>query len=106
MTTSLMNEQVTELVAIGAAIGSNCEPCLRYHHRRAIGLGVEASDLRAAVLLAQQVKDTPAKLMLDLADKLIGLAEEPAAVEAAPQPCRGGAAAASPSGGEAAGGCC
>jgi AhpD family alkylhydroperoxidase len=69
---SLFTEQVAELVAIGAAIGANCEPCFKYHYDQARKLGVSNLDMRYAVDLAQKVKDTPARNMLDLAARYLG----------------------------------
>jgi AhpD family alkylhydroperoxidase len=71
---SLFTEQVAELVAIGAAIGANCEPCFKYHYDQARKLGVSNLDMRYAVDLAQKVKDTPARNMLDLAARYLGQA--------------------------------
>lgn len=98
---SLFTAQVAELVAIGAAIGSNCEPCFKYHYDQARKLGVSNEDMRRAVDLAQQVKDTPARAMLNLAERLLGKST-PATVEA-PSPCC--APTASPAG-EPAAKCC
>lgn len=67
---------VGELVAIGAAVGSNCEPCFKFHYDKARKLGVAHDDMVAAVRLAQQVKDTPAKAMLNLAGKLLAVEPE------------------------------
>jgi AhpD family alkylhydroperoxidase len=64
---SLFTEQVAELVAIGAAIASNCEPCFRFHYDKARKLGVLDADVRRAVDLAQQVKEAPARAVLNLA---------------------------------------
>ena len=69
---SIFTVQVAELVAIGAAIGSNCEPCFKYHYDQARKLGVSDSDMRYAVDLAQKVKDTPAHAMLNLAERYLG----------------------------------
>ncbi len=69
---SLFTEQVAELVAIGAAIAANCEPCFKYHYDQAMKLGVSERDMRHAVDLAQKVKDTPAGLMLKLTDRYLG----------------------------------
>ncbi len=69
---SLFTDQVAELVAIGAAIGANCEPCFKYHYDQARKLGVSNLDMRYAVDLAQKVKDTPARNMLDLAARYLG----------------------------------
>jgi AhpD family alkylhydroperoxidase len=71
---SIFTEQVAELVAIGAAVGANCEPCFKYHYDQARKLGVSDLDMRYAVDLAQKVKDTPARNMLDLAARYLGQA--------------------------------
>ncbi len=73
---SIFTEQVAELVAIGAAIGANCEPCFKYHYDQARKLGVSHQDMRYAVDLAQKVKDTPARAMLNLAERYLGAATE------------------------------
>ncbi len=73
---SLFTDQVAELVAIGAAIAANCEPCFKYHYDQATKLGVGERDMRHAVDLAQKVKDTPAGLMLKLADRYLGPATQ------------------------------
>ena len=68
---SLFTPQVAELVAIGAAIASNCEPCFKHHYDLARKLGVSANDMRHAVDLAQKVKDAPARAMLKLAGRYL-----------------------------------
>ena len=68
---SLFTEQVAELVAIGAAIGSNCEPCFKFHYDQARKLGVADADMRRAVDLAQKVKEAPARAMLELASRML-----------------------------------
>ncbi len=69
---SIFTEQIAELVAIGAAIACNCEPCLKYHYDQARKLCVSDADMRSAVDMAQMVKDTPARAMLNLAERLVG----------------------------------
>jgi len=69
---SIFTEQVAELVAIGAAIAANCEPCFKYHYDQATRLGVSARDMRYAVDLAHKVKDTPARAMLKQAERYLG----------------------------------
>jgi len=73
---SVFTGQVAELVAIGAAIASNCEPCFKYHYDRARKLGVSDLDMRHAVDLAQRVKDTPASAMLNVAERYLGPATQ------------------------------
>ncbi len=67
----VFNERVAELVAIGASIASNCEPCLRHHHRKAVELGISNEDMIQAVNVALRVKDQPARAMVRLAQKLL-----------------------------------
>lgn len=71
-TTSLFTPAVKELVALGAAIVANCEPCLKYHYREAQRLGVSKGDMAHAVAMAAAVKDSPHQSILRLADKLTG----------------------------------
>jgi len=88
---SIFTGAVAELVAIGAAIASNCEPCFKFHFDKARKLGVSREDMWAAVTLAQNIKEAPAKAMLDLAGRYLRQDASPAA--AAP------AEAAAPTGG-------
>jgi len=70
-TASIFTDAVAELVAIGASIASNCEPCFKFHYDKARKLGVSRDDMRLAVDMAQAVKDSPARSVLSLADKYL-----------------------------------
>jgi AhpD family alkylhydroperoxidase len=63
---------VGELVALGAAIAANCEPCFKYHYAQARHYGVSKEDMACAVTMAQKVKEAPARAMLDLASRYLG----------------------------------
>jgi AhpD family alkylhydroperoxidase len=78
---SLFTAAVAELVAIGASIAANCEPCFKAHYDRARKLGVSRADMTRAVETAQAVKDAPARSVLALADRYL---RQPAVVAAAP----------------------
>lgn len=52
----MLDEKTSELVAIGAAITANCQPCLEYHTAKARELGVGDDDIREAVKVGQQVR--------------------------------------------------
>lgn len=69
---SLYSPAVAELVAIGAAIAANCEPCFKYHYARAQKLGVSSLDIARAVAMAQAVKEAPARAILGLAEQTLG----------------------------------
>jgi AhpD family alkylhydroperoxidase len=68
---SLYTESVAELVAIGASIASNCEPCFKFHFDKASKLGVSVEDMSRAVDTAQAVKENPARSVLNLANRLL-----------------------------------
>ncbi|SRR6266567_1866080 len=68
---SIYSEAVQELVAIGAAIASNCEPCFRSHYDKARKLGVSKDDMARAVATAKMVKAAPAKAVLELAERYL-----------------------------------
>jgi AhpD family alkylhydroperoxidase len=68
---SMYTGAVAELVAIGAAIAANCEPCFKYHFQQAKKLGVSREDMMRAVKTAQMVKEAPAKTVLQLAQRYL-----------------------------------
>jgi AhpD family alkylhydroperoxidase len=70
--TQVYNDAVAELVAIGAAIGANCEPCFKYHFAQARRLGATKRDIALAVAMAEAVKAAPAKAIRELAAKHTG----------------------------------
>jgi AhpD family alkylhydroperoxidase len=90
-TTSLFSPAVKELVAIGAAIAANCEPCLRYHVRAAKELGVTASDIASTIEIAAKVKDVPHQAILKLGARLTESCNEPAAESGPSAPAAMGA---------------
>ena len=68
---SIYNEQVDELVAISAAIASNCDKCFRFHYKKALELGISKEDMLMAVETANKVKNAPSKAILSLAHKTL-----------------------------------
>ena len=85
---------VDELVAIAAAVASNCEPCLEFHLGRARELGVGDEAIAQAVKTARKVKETPARSILRAADELLGTAAGQAGTGPQPASPRTAAAAA------------
>jgi len=68
----IVDKKVTLLIAAGAAIAANCEPCLNKIVADLKEAGVGTNDIRRAVEIGQFVKDKPAANMKQLADKLTG----------------------------------
>jgi AhpD family alkylhydroperoxidase len=85
-----MTEAVTELVAIGAAIAANCEPCFRHHFDSAHKLGVSKEDMREAVNVALALKATPHRKVVETADRYLADAEPAAAENSRASACGSG----------------
>ena len=87
---SLMTEAATELVAIGAAIASNCEPCFRHHFDTGRKLGLSKEDIRKAVDVAVAVKAAPHQKVLETADRYLAPGEDKNTVPGDGCACAGG----------------
>ncbi len=68
----IVDYKITMLIAAGAAMAANCEPCLNKIVPDLIEAGVAEADIRRAVEIGQFVKDKPAAIMKEAADVLTG----------------------------------
>ena len=60
-----------ELVALGAAVASNCVPCVEYHIPKAREAGLTDAELTEVLELADKVRQVPAEKVLDTAQALV-----------------------------------
>jgi AhpD family alkylhydroperoxidase len=60
-----------ELVALGAAMGSNCVPCIEYHIPQARKAGLSDSEISEAIRLADKVRQVPARKVLEVALQML-----------------------------------
>lgn len=51
-----LSEKVKELVAVGASITANCQPCLQYHSEKAQANGADSEEVKAAIEVGKQVR--------------------------------------------------
>lgn len=51
-----MNDKIKELVAVGASITANCQPCLQYHTNKALEFGAEAGEVADAIEMGKRVR--------------------------------------------------
>ena len=51
-----LSEKVKELVAVGASITANCQPCLQYHTEKALASGADSGEVTAAIEVGKQVR--------------------------------------------------
>lgn len=68
---SLITDEVTHLVALGAAIACNAERAFEAHHSRLADLGVSKEDMIKAVNVALRVKGDPHQGMIEMAEGLL-----------------------------------
>lgn len=73
---SLYSAAVEELVAIGAAIACNCEPCFKYHFHQALDAGVSRGDVALAITTARTVKEHIAAQVLKTAGSQLAAARD------------------------------
>lgn len=67
----LLSDQIKELIAIGAAVAANCEPCFKYHYDRARKLGVTKDEMIEAVEVGDAVKNAATQNILTLAERYL-----------------------------------
>jgi AhpD family alkylhydroperoxidase len=67
-----LSARESELVALGAAMGSNCVPCIEYHIPEARKAGLSDAQIRAAIEVADRVRQAPARKVLDTACAILG----------------------------------
>ena len=51
-----MDDKTSVLVCLGAAIAANCVACFRHYHGEAVRIGLDPSEIDAAVTLGAKVK--------------------------------------------------
>ena len=62
-----LNNREKSLVALGAAIASNCVPCVEYHIPGAKRAGLSDTEIDEALEIADKVRQVPARAVLEAA---------------------------------------
>ena len=60
-----------ELVALGAAMGSNCVPCVEYHIAESRKIALTDAEIQAAIHHADKIRQVPARKTLQAALNLL-----------------------------------
>ena len=58
-----MDDRIRELIAVGASITANCEPCLRIHVEKATRYGAGPEEVAAAIEVGMRVRKGAAAKM-------------------------------------------
>jgi len=51
-----IDNKTKELIAVGASITANCQPCLQYHKNKALEFGADAEEVAVAIEVGKQVR--------------------------------------------------
>ena len=70
-----IDDKTKELVAIGASITANCQPCLQYHVDQARHFGADAQMIAEAIEIGKQVR-RGAGAKMDAFSSKLGVATE------------------------------
>jgi len=82
-----LSEREKELVAVGASITANCQPCLQYHVEKALASGADSWEVKAAIDVGKQVRKGASAKMDQFAS---GMKEtQPAPTDAKKSACCG-----------------
>ena len=82
-----LNEKVKELVAVGASITANCQPCLQYHVEKALASGADSGEVQAAIEVGRQVRKGASAKMDQFSSSMKEI--QPAPAEAKKSACCG-----------------
>ncbi len=66
-----MDERIRELIAVGASITANCQPCLKYHTDKALESGADPGDVAEAVEMGKRVRKGAAAKMDGFASETV-----------------------------------
>ena len=68
---SELSRRDLQLVALGAALGSNCVPCIEYHIPESRRIGLSDDEIGEAINHAEKIRQVPARKVLDVAQSLV-----------------------------------
>lgn len=66
-----LDDRIKELVAVGASITANCQPCLQYHIGEAQKSGAKEQEIKGAIEVGKMVRRGAASKMDKFAATLI-----------------------------------
>jgi AhpD family alkylhydroperoxidase len=65
-----MNDKIRELIAVGASITANCQPCLNSHVEKALTFGACTEEVAAAIEIGNRVRKGAASKMDEFSSNL------------------------------------
>jgi AhpD family alkylhydroperoxidase len=66
----MLDEKTKELIAVGASIAANCQPCIKHHVGKAREMKIAEGDIRQAMDVGKMVRKGAAGQMDKLLEEL------------------------------------
>ncbi|MHC4396016.1 MAG: carboxymuconolactone decarboxylase family protein [Planctomycetota bacterium] len=66
----MVDKKITELIAIGASVSSNCHPCVKYHISKARQIDIEEKEIQRAIEVGKMVRKGAADQMDELISEM------------------------------------
>jgi AhpD family alkylhydroperoxidase len=73
MVTVSLDNRILELIAVGASVAANCQPCLEYNVDKAREFGADGQEIAEAIEVGKRVRQGAAAKLDKLALSLIDL---------------------------------
>jgi len=70
-----LDTRIKELIAVGASVTANCQPCLQYHVSKAREAGADDEEIAVTIAMAKAVRKGAAAKMDSFAEGLGAAAE-------------------------------
>ncbi len=58
-----LEERIARLIAVGASVAANCQPCLEANIQKALTAGAENKDVAEAIVIGRRVREGAASSM-------------------------------------------
>ena len=68
----MIDDKMTELIAIGASIAANCQPCVKYHVAKAHKMKIGENEIQQAIEVGKMVRKGAAGQMDEFIEQLSG----------------------------------
>ena len=66
----MLDANIKELIAIGASVSANCQPCVKYHVGKAREMKIDETEIQQAVKVGQMVRKGAAGQTDELLEEL------------------------------------
>ena len=69
---NILDEKIRTLIALGAAVASNCIPCFEHLYEEAVASGITLEEINSVVDIAGRVKNGAGNALIKSVEELTG----------------------------------